>query len=113
MTHPRQLKITLAQIPHLGDVHGQQPMMSTRFDLCRYRLQNRLLDTQQALTEAHKPHPPAEGQTPSCQHTAFHIGHRDLVLDSTNSQSLSESIQSTAYTYQNELATPPLRLSTR
>ena len=74
-TDPRQLTITLARTPHLRDVHGQQPMKSTRFNFCRYRLHNRLLDTQQDLPEVHSHHPPTEGQTPLCQHTAFYIGH--------------------------------------
>ena len=93
----RQLTITLARTPHPGNVHGQQSKKSTGFDLRRYRLHNRLLDTQQALPKAHSPRPLAEGQTPSPQHTAFHIGHKDLILASTSSQILSESIQSRAY----------------
>ena len=112
-TDPRELTTTLARNPHLRGVHGQRHMKSTLSALRRCRLHNRLLATRQALHEDHSPNPPAEGQTLSCQHTAFHTGHKDLISDSTISQTLSELIQSRAHTCQNELATPPPRLSTR
>ena len=112
-TDLRQLTITLALTPHLGGLHGQQHMRSTRFALRRYKLHNRLLATQQTLPEAHSPHPLAEGQTLSRQHTAFPTVHKDLISHSTSSQTLSALIPSRVYTCQRELATPPLRLSTR
>ena len=83
-TDPHQRTTTPAQNPHLGGVHGQQHMKSTPFARPRYRLHTRLLVIQRALPKAHSPHPLADGLNLSRQHTAFHTGHKDPILDFTS-----------------------------
>ena len=108
-----QPKIIPALIPHPEGVREQRHTRSIPFAPHRYRLHNRLLDTQRAPIEAHSPHHPADGLVLSRQQTAFHTGHKNPILDSTYSAILLALISFRVYTCQRGLATPSLQPSTR
>ena len=103
-TKPHQLTITLALTPHPGGVHRQQHMKFIPFAPHRYRLQNRLLLTQRALPEAHRPHALADELTISRQRRS-----QGPISDSTSLQTLSALKPSRVYTCEriNYTSTPP------